>query len=531
MPSSSSSVFEPGRDREVDLNVVNGNVVTPAGIRRGVGISVRDGKIVGVIEEAHLPPAREVIDARGRYVMPGVVDPEAHPGQSTPVSITADTESRAAAVAGITSWGIMTPSPRFAGDPWIPEARPEDVVSFFKVFERGREIWDTRSMVDSFFIFMIETDEQADEIPRYFRELGVTSYKFYNHIKNLSTDSFWNAPRIGLAHGFDDGTFFLACERAAEVGGMIHFHPENWEIARILEKRLIAAGRNDMGAWDDRSPWFTEAHHIRSYGYLGKITGCTMLVQHCTNPLSFEEVRRAREEGVKMYAQTGPSWLYFTRDDWRLNTPLRSREAQDALWEAVRDGVIDCLGSDHVVARGGREEMAAEPVWSRKKSGFPSRVECHLPIMLHAGVNKGRITFERLVELMCEAPARIFGLYPKKGAIAPGSDADLVIVDLDREITVRDEMIHSRPGWTLLSGHTMKGWPVMTILRGKVIAQWPDDAPRPEIVGEPRGRYIPRLGPEARDVAGWLAGYSEDTRVLARAVCRCSVTLTGETAQ
>jgi dihydropyrimidinase/dihydroorotase len=476
---------------EVDLNIVNGQVVTPAGVQR-VGIAVKDGRIIGVMDEALLPPASRTIDVQGRHVIPGVVDPEGHPGHSFPLEMDAQSETRAAAVGGVTTWGIMNPAPRFGAEPWHQEAKPEDVVSFFEVFPRGRQIFDTLSAVDSFFIFQLETDQQADEIPAYMKELGVTSFKFYNHVKKIELDSFWYAPRTGLARGFDEGTFFLACERAAECGGIVHFHPENWEIARILESRLLAAGRNDMKAWDDRSPWFTEAHHVRSYAYWGKITGATLYVQHTTNPGTHYEIQRAREEGIKLYSQTGAPWLYFTHDDWRINTPLRSRESVEANWIALRDGLIDAVGSDHVVAHGERDAMYAEGVWSRKKSGFPSRVEMLLPILLHEGVNKGRITLQRAVEVLSTKPAQIFGLYPKKGVIAPGADADFAVVDLDKEVEVNDQMIHSRPGWSLLSGHRIKGWPVMTILRGNVIAEWKDGAPRAEIVGEPIGRYIPR---------------------------------------
>lgn len=475
----------------VDLTITNGRVVTPAGVRR-VGIAVDGGRIVGVMEDGLLPRAKRTIDVKGRHVLPGVVDPEGHPGHSFPLDMDAKSESRAAAAAGVTTWGIMDPAPRFGAEPWQQEARPEDVVSFFKVFPRGREIWDTLSMVDSFFLFQLETDEQANEIPDYVRKLGVTSFKFYNHVKKVELDSWWYAPRTGLARGFDDGTFFLACERAAECGAIVHFHPENWEVARVLEKRLLDAGRKDMKSWDERSPWFTEAHHVRSYAYWGKITGATLYVQHTTNPGTHYEIKRAREEGIKIYSQTGAPWLYFTHDDWRINTPLRSRESVEANWAALRDGLIDCVGSDHVVAHGERKVMEAEGVWSRKKSGFPSRVEMLLPIILHEGVNKGRITLERAVEVLCSRPAQIFGLYPKKGVIAEGADADFAIVDLDKEVEVKDEMIHSRPGWSLLSGHRIKGWPVMTILRGNVIAEWKDGAPRAEIVGEPLGRYIPR---------------------------------------
>jgi dihydropyrimidinase/dihydroorotase len=483
------------------MNIVNGIVVTPRG-RQRAGIAVKDGRIVGVMDEALLPPAVTTIDAHGLHVLPGIIDPEAHPGHSQPLWDVVASETRAAAAAGVTTWGIQNPSPRFGQRPWKPEAQPEDVVSFFDVFDFGREIWDRDSSVDYFFTFQLETDEQANEIPRYVKELGVTSFKFYNHVKKVSLDSFWYAATTGLARGFDDGTFFLACERAAEANAMIHFHPENWEIARVLEKRLLEAGRDDMGAWDDRSPDYTEAQHVRAYSYLGQITGCTMYVQHTTNARTIREIRLAREEGVSLFSQTGGPWLYFTRDAWRINTPLRNRESIEAVWAAFADGTIDTVGSDHVVARGTREEMTAEGVWSRKKSGFPSRVEMLLPILLHEGVNKGRISLERLVQACCERPAQIFGLYPKKGVIAPGSDADLVFVDLDREVTVTDDMVHTQAGWTLLHGHKLKGWPVKTILRGRVIADWKEGTPRAEILGDPCGEYqfrtqgVPRRSPE-----------------------------------
>jgi len=112
--------------------------------------------------------------------------------------------------------------------------------------------------------------------------------------------------------------------------------------------------------------------------------------------------------------------------------------------------------------------------------------------MLSDGVNGGRISLQRLVEVCCENPARIFGLFPKKGVIAPGSDADLVVVDLDRKVTVSSDMVHTAAGWTLWEGREMKGWPVMTMLRGKIIAEWADGDKRPEMVSKPLGRYQPR---------------------------------------
>jgi dihydropyrimidinase/dihydroorotase len=480
------------RSAAVDLNIVNGTVVSSTG-RARLGVAIKDGRTVGVMDDALLPPAREVIDARGLLVLPGVIDSEAHPGHMFPLKDVVGSESRAAAAGGVTTWGIQHPSPRFGQEPWKPQVEPEDVVSFLKVFDRGRGIWERDSMVDFFFTFQLETDDQANEIPRYVRELGVASFKFHMHLKRMQLgNTTWGAGGIGAGTGFDDGTFFIACERAAESGGMVHFHAENWEIARVLEQRLVAAGRNDMSAWDERSPAFTEAQHVRAYSYFGKITGCPLYLQHTTNALTLHEVVRAREDGITIHSQTGASWLYFTSDVWRQNVPLRPREHVEALWAGLRDGIVNAIGSDHVVARATREQLLAEGVWSRKPTGFTSRVEMLLPLMLHEGVNKGRISIERLVDVSSEGPAKIFGLYPKKGTIMPGSDADIVLVDLDKEVTVRDDMVHTRSGWTLLSGHTIKGWPVTTILRGRVIAEWKSGGYRMEIVGGPRGKYVPQ---------------------------------------
>jgi dihydropyrimidinase len=248
----------------------------------------------------------------------------------------------------------------------------------------------------------------------------------------------------------------------------------------------------DMEAWSDRSPDFVEAHHVRQYAYLAKITKCPLYIQHTTTAETLFAIRQAKEEGVEVYAQSSPVYLCLPRGTWKINVPLRDPETMEVLWEALKKGEIDCLGSDHVVAHGSRAEMEVPgDVW-KTRSGFPSRIEMMLPLMLHDGVNKGRISFERLVEVMCEVPARIFGIYPRKGSLQIGSDGDVVIVDLKRRVTVKNEMIHSRPKWTILEGREITGWPVMTIRRGEILAEWPDGEPKSKIVAKTKGQYLAR---------------------------------------
>jgi dihydropyrimidinase/dihydroorotase len=155
--------------------------------------------------------------------------------------------------------------------------------------------------------------------------------------------------------------------------------------------------------------------------------------------------------------------------------------------------MIDAVGSDHVVswAPSDYESSYNENLWELK-TGFTSRVEMLLPVLLE-GVHQGRLTLERLAEVACESPARIFGLHPRKGSIAIGADADVVLVDLDRVVHVSNDQVLTRSGWTVLDGHTIHGWPVATFLRGKLIARFQDGAPKPEYLGDADGEYLRRI--------------------------------------
>ena len=478
---------------QVDVLLKNGKIVTQGKIVEGF-VAVNKEKIVAVGEGEVAPEARKVIDLRGRVLIPGVVDPEVHFGSHRWVGDEFDSETRGAAAYGITTWGFMQPSPNM-GQPYKAEKEEDEVVSYSEAFNLFKELGESRSMVDFFLTPKILKDEHALEIPRLARDFGITSFKYQLHLMNPErTATFWPNRKSQGYFGYDDGTIYLGLEAVAKLGppGIVCMHCENWEIARLFEERLIKAGRKEYRVWNERSPHFCEAGHVRTYAYYARIAKCPLYIQHTTTPETIEEITRARAEGGTVYAQTGPHYLSLTEDAWRINVPLRSAEAIEVLWQALADGRIDAVGSDHTNANKSRKEMeVAGDIWATK-TGFPSRGEAALPVMLNDGVNRGRISLQRLVEVCCENPARIFGIYPKKGVIAPGSDADLVAVDLNRKVTVSNEMIHSSAGWTLWEGREMKGWPVMTMLRGEVIAEWADGGRRPEIVSKPFGRYLPR---------------------------------------
>ncbi len=445
-----------------------------------------------------MPPARETYDATGQHLIPGLVDSESHPGCYSPLKDDLATESRAAVTAGVTTWGIHAPSTRLGDPEFVEYVQPDDVVSFHEPFEHFTSLVDSDAATDIFLTYMLETDQQAEEIPEYAAEHGVTSYKLYLQSMSPEAEPHWPGRRAGLGHGFDDGVIYVTMENVAALGdpGVVCMHCENWEIARIFDKRLRAEGRTDWAAWSDRSPHFLEAHHIRTYGYIAEQTGCPIYIQHATTPESYEEILELRQRGVTCHAQTGPHWLHFGKGEhnaWRINVPLRSRANNPNIWAAIENGVINSIGSDHVVSwePSDYETSYHENIWELK-TGFTSRVEALLPVMLE-GVHQKKLRLERLVEIACENPAKIFGLYPRKGSLEVGADADIVAVDLDRTVKVSNDQVLTRSGWTVLDGHEIHGWSVATFLRGKQMSHFPEGASKPEFIGGADGEYLRRV--------------------------------------
>ena len=342
----------------VDTVIVNGRVVSGNGTRE-TGIAVKDGIIVALAEPEALPPAKRTIDAHGQHVLPGIVDPECHVGSHRPLKDSLDSETRAAAAGGVTTWGIMQSSSKLRKE-YNDEPRPEDVVPYSEVMSEFIGVLESNAFIDCFLTGFITTDAQALDIPRVAREFGVTSFKYYLHtMQGANTYSVWPGRERGGHLGFDDGTVYLGMEKTAELGppGVVCIHPENYQIVRLFEERLKRAGRTDMAAWDERSPHFCEAGHVRTYAYYAGVTGCPLYVVHTTTRETLDEINKARAEGVEVYSQTGHHYLSLSHDVWKINVPLRDEETMGILWDSLRDGEIDCIGSDHVDWGMSRAEM------------------------------------------------------------------------------------------------------------------------------------------------------------------------------
>ena len=466
-----------------DIVFKNGLIVTPSGVIEG-GVAVVDGRIGAVGSDQFLPDAERVIDLAGRYLLPGAIDPECHLGGHRALADDFQSETRAAAAAGVTTWGLQLVSLAITGGAENVKG-PADIPNFTRAMPIFYEASKT-SAIDFFLTPIVSTDEHVKEIPYLAKEHGISSFKLHLQMQGPWKSSW-------PAYFFDDGSIYSVFQAVAKLGApaIALLHCENWEIAQVLQKQLIDAGRTDMGAWDDRSPAFTEAGHARTYLYYARIAGCPIYVVHCTTTDTVAEIERAKAEGLTVYSEIGTHYLVLHKDAWKINVPLRDRSTHDGLWRALVSGAIDCIGSDHVAHTRTRQSMETGNVWTTI-SGFPSRVEGMLPMMLSEGVNKGRLSIERLAQVASENPARIFGLYPKKGAIIPGADADLIVVDLKRRATITKELLQTITPWSVYEGRDVTGWPVMTLVRGNVVMEWPEDSPRAQVTGASPGRYIRR---------------------------------------
>lgn len=485
----------------VSLAITNASLVLPDGIISG-GVAVDDGKIVSVSKEPNLPPASRTIDARGMYLIPGAVDPHVHWGTKYPLDEDFRNESPGAAAGGVTTVGDMLGSPgAFLPHKDFPDC--SDVKSWHEALPSFKRIAESNSYVDFYVSPQIQSELEVREIREYASTEGITSFKFYAHMKRADLTDVsprWKS-RLGLPCDYDDGLIYRAFQEIANLGppAILMIHCENSEITSRLMKLLQSQGRRDPMAWAERSSGIPEAEHVMSYSYLAKVTDSRLYVVHLSSKLGLHQCSEAIKGGVNITVETCPQYLIKTKRDvegplLKVNPPIQDTEDNAALWEGLRDGTINCIGTDHVVQTKNAKLVAGDVgdredpmhnIWE-VGSGFPG-VETVLPIMLSEGVNKGRITFERLVQVCCRNTSKTFGLYPKKGALIAGGDADLVLIDMKKTKKVRAEQLHTRADFSIYEGLELTGWPVLTILRGEVIAR---DG---EILGKQGvGRYQPR---------------------------------------
>ena len=459
---------------DVEMLVRGGNVVSATGIRRA-DIAVAGGRVVGVGETDVLPSGARVVDAEGLHVFPGIIDPHVHLQTfRDPFDVNVRTETRNAAIGGVTTMIPMLLN------------REDASVSFLDYFQWAKRCVEEGSLIDSAFSAVVGTDRQIDELPRMAAECGISSWKFYMAYTQDEASVF------GII-AVDDAQFLRGLRTVAQIGppARAMVHAENMSIIHNLKAKYIEEGRDDLKAWTDARPDTAEEEATRRAIWYTEETKSRLYIVHMTIGRGVQWVRDARARGVDVIAETCPHYLVLTKYDdekvgslAKVNPPLRDEESQRLLWEGLRDGAVTCVGSDHstIVAK---PDKVNSSIWDAVP-GFPG-MGMLLPIMLSEGYHKGHMSLEQICEVLCRNNAEVYGLYPRKGAIEVGSDADFALVDLDRERVVTPEYMQSAADWGLYDGWNVKGWPVMTIVRGEVVMQ---DG---EIVGSPsHGRYLPR---------------------------------------
>jgi dihydroorotase (multifunctional complex type) len=437
-----------------DLVVRNGLVVTPHGVIRG-GLVVRGEKIIQVGADELLPRAKLEVDAGGCYVLPGLIDPHIHIGGTKEEGAISEfrTESISAVVSGVTTMmgfvGFGAPL-----EPRLP------------VYQKCKELGKQNSFVDFKFHGYLISEAHLEEVPDLVKE-GITSGKL------LLGYSEEEAQRSGR-HAISLGYTYKAMEMLAQFGPpvLLQAHCEQPDIISVISQRLKSQGRTDFLAWTEARPAICEAIHAFSLGLMSLETGCPFYIVHVSAKETVDVIRYLRQLGARIYAETCPHYLVLTRDTpmgilAKMAPPLRDKADIECLWQAVSDGTFDTIGSDHCVRQ--RREKEEAGVWG----GIPGvgGIGALLPLMMTEGVHKGRISIEQLVRLTSENAARIWGIYPKKGTISPGSDADITIVDPNKEWLLSADNLKSVSDYSIYESRAVKGKTIKTFLRGKLVAE------------------------------------------------------------
>jgi dihydroorotase len=450
---------------DVDIVIAGGQVVTEHGVAEAC-VAIADGVIAAVGPAAAMPPARETIDAKGMHLLPGVIDVHVHfrePGMEH--KETWDSGSAAAAVGGVTTvFDMPNTSP------------PTDTVDHLRAkLDRA-----ARSRVD-YGLYGLLGEDNLGHLEAL-AEAGVIGFKLFlgNTTGNLPCPS--------------DGAVLEGLEIIAALGLRCSVHAENSPILFWRQHKMQAAGRTDVLAHLAARTDIVAIEALNRICTLAEWTGARLHIVHESCARSLPYIRFFRERGVDVTVETLPQYLYLAAEDMlkpggevlRMNPPIRERAHQEGLWAGVLDGTIDMIATDH--APHAESEKFGSPIWDLA-CGFPG-VETSLPLMLNA-VNEGRLTLERCVALMSGAPSRAFGLAGSKGAIRPGNDADLVVVDTQRSLRLAGAELHSRGKVSAYEGMVVKGAPVMTFVRGRMVAK------EGAVVGEPGwGRMVrPRMPP------------------------------------
>jgi dihydropyrimidinase len=432
--------------------VRNGRVVT-ASESYEADIYVDGGRITLVGQGLSLP-ADTVIDASGCLVLPGGVDVHTHLDMPAGELTSADdfeTGTRAAAFGGTTTV--------------VDFATPEPGQSLLAALETWMRKADGRAVVDYGFHMAVREvgDAPLAEMARLVRDEGVTSFKLYLAYPGVLQ--------------VDDASFFRALLGARECGALTLVHAENGGVIDVLVKRALARGDTAARHHALTRPPEAEAEATARAISLATIAGAPLYVVHLSCAEALAHVAAARDRGLPVLAETCPQYLLLSAAEYDrpgveggkyvMSPPLRQPADQEALWRGLASGDLQVVATDHCPFTTSDKERGRLD-FSKIPGGAPG-IETRMTLLWDGGVRTGKIDPQRFVELTAAAPARIFGLWPRKGTIAVGADADLVVWDAERESRLSAETLHMRVDYSPYEGRVVRGGPVVVLSRGEVI--------------------------------------------------------------
>ena len=440
--------------------IENGKVVR-AGHLTPANILIEDERIEYVgVRKPKLADRR--LDAKGRVILPGLVDGHAHlhdPAFTNREDFS--TGTTAAAAGGVTSVVEMVLS--------TPVDTPERVKDKIELGKRY-------SLID----FSLHGGMMnLNNLPNIaaIASIGVRSFK-----------TFTCRPYYA-----DDHALMSLMRETSMRKSILNVHAEDEQTANENFDRLTAEGRKDPMAHAEWKPNVAEECAVRKVVEFSRTLKARVHISHMSTREGVEIVRKNKRLRVRVTAETCPHYLTFTRGDMKkqgpylkMNPSLKGPRDVQALWKGLRDGTIDMVTSEHAPGERAEKEVGWTDIW-KAWGGVPA-IETMLPVLLSEGVNKRRISLTALQRVCCENPAKVFGLYPRKGVIQKGADADLVIVDLKIRRKVRAEDLHYKVGWTPYEGWTFRGWPMMTMHRGEPLYE--DE----QVIGKPgAAEFLPML--------------------------------------
>ena len=459
----------------MDILLQGGTMVTPRGSFAG-DLRIR-GERIAEIGEGLAPEGAQVIPVKDKLIFPGFIDTHTHFDLDAGTFHAADdfaTGTRAAIAGGTTV--ILDFTTQEKGE------------TLMEALGNWHELADGKCSCDYGFHMSITDWNEAvkKELPLMTRE-GVTSYKLYMAYDNLKVS---------------DGEIFEILKAVEQEGGIIGVHCENGELIKELSRELLARGETGPSAHPRSRPAELEAEAVYRLLTIAKMAGTPVNIVHLSTKRACEVVRDARAEGQQVFVESCPQ--YFLLEDSKyelpgfesakyvLSPPLRGQEDVDCLWEALGAGEIDTIGTDHCSFhfKGQKERGLAD--FTQIPNGIPG-VEHRPALMYTYGVGTGKITREQFCAVLSENPARLFGMYPRKGALLPGSDADLVVWDPEAEGVISAVTQVQHVDYTPYEGMKIRGKPEMVFLRGRLVCR------EGQVTAPGQGRYV-RRGSAGRTV-------------------------------